>query len=514
MFAMPTRMSLVIGLVVFAAILGVAFLVNQILKPGSPKLLSSGNFAPMFRISKDTTVITGPLDSEGYPDYEAAVNQKYGAGIDPRQNMVVGLMGALGPKYDFYSSPPEPFPTRLFQMLKMDPPPDIGDYFISLGAFLNQDASLTQEDRQAFDEINEDLYASRPWKPADYPIVSRWLKANEKPLDQVIRASRLAQFYFPLADPLKEPDPTLYQRQLPFNLYFLQKAQNSLICRVWLKTGEGDFQGAKEDLLACRRIVQKIQPMTLIDFLARTGMESHLVQTEIKFIHFCGWNKEQLIQWSREIQAAKKEMSFADLCDGCLRFEILQDACKFHRFGNIILSDMGLFAPGSNEEKSTMDLIETRFLDWNLCLVEINREKDRLFAAFKMGSSLDRERESKNLAQNWKDSYELMVKEAQSRKGWFKNAIRDEKFMAKFLANLLLHAETQTTIKCQQIHDKREEENRLFQITLELAIFHREKGHYPDSLEELNPACVKAIPVDIFTDRPHRYQKTEDGYLL
>ena len=50
-----------------------------------------------FTISAETTFVTEPVDSLGYVDYEAAVNQRLSRGIKPEENAVVFLLKATGP---------------------------------------------------------------------------------------------------------------------------------------------------------------------------------------------------------------------------------------------------------------------------------------------------------------------------------------------------------------------------------------------------------------------------------
>jgi hypothetical protein len=46
---------------------------------------------PKFPVGKETTYVTGPLDEEGYIDYEAALNDRLGKGIAPEKKANVLL---------------------------------------------------------------------------------------------------------------------------------------------------------------------------------------------------------------------------------------------------------------------------------------------------------------------------------------------------------------------------------------------------------------------------------------
>src|SRR5205085_12357447 len=85
---------------------------------------------PKFPLGKDTTYVTGPLDKEGYVDYEAALNERLGKGITPEKNANVLIWKAVGPKLD-----DRPMPAEFFKRMGVDVPPEEGNYFIDLRTF-------------------------------------------------------------------------------------------------------------------------------------------------------------------------------------------------------------------------------------------------------------------------------------------------------------------------------------------------------------------------------------------
>src|SRR5262245_62738862 len=67
-----------------------------------------------FPVGKETTVADGPLDKDGYVDYEAALNERLGKGITPEKNANVLLWMAMGPRPEGGTKgmPPEYFKAR------------------------------------------------------------------------------------------------------------------------------------------------------------------------------------------------------------------------------------------------------------------------------------------------------------------------------------------------------------------------------------------------------------------
>ena len=53
---------------------------------------------PPIPIGKDTTYVTGPIDKDGYIDYEAALNERLGKGITAETNCNALLFKAIGPR--------------------------------------------------------------------------------------------------------------------------------------------------------------------------------------------------------------------------------------------------------------------------------------------------------------------------------------------------------------------------------------------------------------------------------
>jgi hypothetical protein len=72
--------------------LGIAFIVLcSALALGIGDLAAQAQPEPKFPLSKETTYVTGPLDAEGYIDYEAALNERLGKDVAPDMNANVGF---------------------------------------------------------------------------------------------------------------------------------------------------------------------------------------------------------------------------------------------------------------------------------------------------------------------------------------------------------------------------------------------------------------------------------------
>jgi hypothetical protein len=91
---------------------------------------------PRFPLGKETTFVTEPLDSDGYIDYAAVLNERLRRGVTPENNANVLFWKALGPRPDGRKLP-EGF-KEYFKWLGIKPLPEKGDYFLSLPRYLKE----------------------------------------------------------------------------------------------------------------------------------------------------------------------------------------------------------------------------------------------------------------------------------------------------------------------------------------------------------------------------------------
>src|SRR6516165_5911890 len=125
---------------------------------------AEGQPAPKVPVGKETTVATGPLDKEGYIDYEAALNERLGQGVTPGRNANVLLWRAFGPRPEGG----EGMPAEFFKQLGIDEPPEKGDYLIALGAYVRDRLKLDQKEIETVFE-QQSAAMERSWTAKDFP---------------------------------------------------------------------------------------------------------------------------------------------------------------------------------------------------------------------------------------------------------------------------------------------------------------------------------------------------------
>src|SRR5262249_43817159 len=247
---------------------------------------------------KETTYVTGPLDAEGYIDYEAALNDRLGKGITPEQNANVLLWKALGPRPEGGQG----MPAEFFKRLGIDEPPEDGAYFVGLQAYLKNHLKLDMTEWEAVTD-QQDRASQRPWVAKDYPHIASWLKANEKPLALVVEATRRPDYFNPLVSRRSEKGPGGLIGALLPALQKRRELTRALAARAMLRAGEGDFDAAWQDLLACHRLGRLVaRGATMIEALVGIAIDTVASNADLAYLDRARLSTEQIQGRLKDLQ--------------------------------------------------------------------------------------------------------------------------------------------------------------------------------------------------------------------
>ncbi|NJL32101.1 MAG: hypothetical protein HC898_11020, partial [Phycisphaerales bacterium] len=227
-----------------------------------------------------TTRLLEPLNDDGSFNFVAALDKGYREGIDPQRNAAMLLLQIL------------PTPGRieirdtLYQQLGIIGPPD-GQGFMRPRAFLeslkNPSAGATEKvDPPAAvkdDDEDEDaptpeetrfmeqllVLAKKPWKPADYPDVAKWLELNRQALEDIALAVDRKRFYVPMVSG-RQPE-VLPKVSLPY-LAPMREAGRALAARATLRLADGYIEGSIQDVMTLYRLGRLLRqpPILLCQF--------------------------------------------------------------------------------------------------------------------------------------------------------------------------------------------------------------------------------------------------------
>lgn len=448
---------------------------------------------PPPKVGSETTVIDGPLLPDGRIDYVTALNERMSEGVTPDNNAAVLLMQAFGPGIIG-----EQYRWDYFQLLGSPELPPDGDYVIDQNAWIHRNDEPNAPVDADHNQLLEDQFhaaMSRPWTSDEYPEVADWLEANDAPLELIVAATTRPRFYSPL---ISAGDPPLISSLLPLQQETRTVAR-LLTARAMRRLGEGDVEGAWDDLLACHRLSRLAgQGETIINDLVAVAISSVACDASGSLAQDDRLTAEQARRFSADLDVLDPLPEFAATIDVSERYSTL-DALQSMAGGKATG-----FAPG-------LAPIAGRGLDWSLMMQLMNDHYDRIVDAFRQETFRDRikaleaqEAEISATAPSGMSAARLI---ASALIGSRREVSRQ---VADVLFALICPAVTQTEVA----ETRAETRLRMLHLALTLGAYRADQGAYPEELKELTPDYLAEIPLDPFLDEPFHYEQTESGYRL
>jgi RNA polymerase sigma factor (sigma-70 family) len=471
-----------------------------------------GKNKPKFTLGKETTYITGPLDKDGYVDYETALNDKLAKGVDPQKNANVLLWQALRP------APLRlPMPAEFFRRLKIAEPPRLGQYFLDLSHYAREELNLEagKPTEQLFTQRSRTT--RRPWVARDYPHIAGWLRANEKPLAVVLEATQRPNYHNPLVSNKTGAEGWygLLGALLPGAVKCYREVAPALAARAMLHAGEGRFDVSWKDLLACERLGRLIaRGADYHEYVLGIGIIQVASDAELALLDAARPTAKQVPTWQRDLEQLSAIPAVADKVDLGRRYTFLNNVMlarrhpvKTLRLLEVLLEQRSPPLPKPDPEPSPA-LVAS--LDWDAILRTGNAWFDRVVAAQRIKDRAQRQkgldRAEEELKQDASTPAEV-IKALRQKNG------RDNKISKKLAATLLDFSGV--TIPWMQRHaDWHEQRQRNLHLAFALAAYRAEHKRYPDKLDVLAPKYLAEVPGDLFSGKSLIYRPSENGYLL
>jgi hypothetical protein len=464
-----------------------------------PLVAADGKPAPKFPLGKETTYVTGPLDKEGYIDYEAALNDRLGKGITPEKNANVLLWKAFGPRPEGGKG----MPAEFFKWLGIDEPRPGGAYFIGLGTFMKDHLKL---DESEFDGVydQEDRARLRVWTAKDYPRIAAWLKANEKPLAVVIEATKRPGYFNPLVSRRNDKQPAMVRAALLPGIQKCRELASALVARAMLRVGEGKLDEAWQDLIACHRLGRLVaRGATIIEGLVGIALDQVASAADLAYLERANLTAKQIQDRLKDLQGLPPMPAMADQINLGERI-IYLDSLQFIRRGCV-----DMVAGGPAKKVSAEELKALEMLDWEPALRTGNRWFDRLAAALRLKDRGGRVKALKKIDEELKElKGPVNLAKLIQEKG------PADKKVGQSLGDFFIRLLTPAVQKVHDAYDRTEQVQRNLQVAFALAGYHREHGRYPAKLDDLAPKYLPAVPNDLFSGKALVYRPMEKGYLF
>jgi lysophospholipase L1-like esterase len=468
-------------------------------------LKSLGQRLRTFTIGKDTTVVTGPLDSAGRIDYVAALNDRLQKGVTVDNNAAVLLWRALGPRPEGTTMPDE-----FYRRLGAPAQPERGDYFVDLFEYCKTRLKMDTEKESAAISDMMDHIQGHSWTAKQHPGAAAWLKDNAKVMAVIVEASRRSHYYSPIVPRKTDKE---FGGLLNALLPGVQKCRafgHALAARAMLHTGEGRYDEAWQDLLACHRLGRHVaHGGTLIESLVGIAINNMAAAADLVFLDSAKLDTKQIKACLEDLHQLPAIKPVADVVDAGERFMFLDCVMMLDRQGLPYFEQLAHMAKGSIDPSVQKNLDR---INWDPALRNANRIYDRLAAAMRAKEFGTREQE---LDQIDKDIKKIRADlEPSEIIRAFVDPDTASEVLGKVLGDVLIPMLMPAARRVQQASDTLEQTQRNLEIAFALAAYHRERGKYPQKLEALAPQFLASVPTDLFTGKSLVYVPSETGYLL
>lgn len=435
------------------------------------------------------------------PDYAARFNDRLREGVTAERNANALLWKAYGPAPEGGDGMPPEF----FERLGIPAPPKAGDYFIGLGSFARDRLKLTPDETMAFHD-EQSQASRRPWAAADYPRLAAWLAANEKPLAIVAEAVARPDYYNPLLTRMTDGKPGSLVGALMPGVQKAREVAAALTARAMLRAGDGKFDNAWRDLVACHRLGRHVaRGGTLIQVLVGIAIDQVASTADIAYLERADLPAPRALAYLKEFQSLPPMPSMADTIDVGERAVFL-DSLQFIRRG--ALDE----AAGKDRKPTPKEVKAWESLDWSPVVKSGNRWYDRMAAALRLATRAERQAAMDRIDADLKE-LDVGDKEPPAPAWWF-GAADPSPPVVERIGNTLIALTLPAFRKVSDAADRAEQVQRNVSLAFALAAYRRAAGAYPDTLAALTPKYLAAVPADVFTGKNLIYRPAGVSYEL
>jgi hypothetical protein len=286
-----------------------------------------------------------------------------------------------------------------------------------------------------------------------------------------------------------------------------RRLTDALTARAMLRVGQGKYEDAWQDLLACHRLGRLVaQGTNLIEFLVGVAIEAYTTEADLAFLE---QTKPNAMQIARYLGDLRKLPAFPALADKlCLaqRFAFLEFVAMIERHGAGFVEAMAGDGP-----KDVNPFAEgwLKNVDWDPAMREANKWFDRLAAASREPDHAVRRKKLREF-----DIDVKLLKNKVAQWGGVTTFLGGKQARGKSYGDTMLCLLFPALLKVQEAADRirQVQDNVAFAFALEW--YRRDQGRYPKTLAALAPKYLKDIPRDAFTGDALIYRPSAKGYLL
>ena len=461
-------------------------------------------------ISRETTYILGPLNSDGTVNYVKYLDDKYSQGVTADNNAAPLLLRAFGPDM-------LPDKIRSETLSRLNLPADILDrdkHFIEWrdrarpakadandanSPTTQEQAEDNSEDEPNINDVYEMLLTGQV-----HPDLEAWLASNAGPLELVRQSTAKDKFYLPLVS--NSTPPSMIEMSVP-TLVGFHRSASALAARAILKMMHNDPRGAWDDVLTIHRLARLVgQGPTLIHQLVASGCEEIAARAGIVLATRSPMDVAQTQDVLGKLKALRPMADMVKFVDEVERFCGLDVAMRITSTGDL----RPLSIPGAPNWGRTV------CLDTNRALRDMNSWYDRMVKPLRLPRFQGRAEAQKAFDDEFKAFATRAGERATPlRVGLLRFGGRlTRQGMTDLVSDFVVAIMVPILTKACDIADQAKMASEIETLAIALACFHAEQGRWPAELKELCPSLLKEITADRFSTSPLIYRPGEKGYLL
>src|SRR5262249_25408385 len=263
-------------------------------------------------------------------------------------------------------------------------PPEKGDYFIDLNQFMKDRLKIDPSGKEAEKNwMRLDRISQRAWTAKEHPDFAGWLEANARPLALTVEATKRPKYYSPMVLAKSwEGSAGLIHALLPA----VQKCRglaNALAARAILRLGEGKYDEAWQDFLACHRLGRLIgRGGFVIESLVGIAIDNVAAKADVAYLEAIRADPKRIESCLRDLQKLPPAPEIVDKVNWGERVMMLDTIMMVDRHGFKYLE--ALSNGNAKEAKVLGQALGEAILediDWDPALRNANQWYDRMTIA-------------------------------------------------------------------------------------------------------------------------------------
>lgn len=466
-------------------------------------LTVAGDPANQFTISPETTVLTEPLTDDGLVDYAEAIRRRNREEVPPEQNAARLLLEAIGPQAFNNDEQAQ----QAYEQLEMEPLPesDDGQYVICLRDMLEEETGEKWLESERLQCILDDQLPhcmSVPWSGHEAPEIAEWIAINSVPLEKVHAASLLLHYRAPVID---SPNNYLIGMLLPM-VNSTREFGRLLTARAMHSIAHGDVSSAWDDIHCAHQLAAlHSQGYTVIEHFVACALSSIAANAMPALLASPEMTPELLTQIRNDCDELRTWNDVSEIIDTTERYMVLDFIQRCPRDGASAINLVEYLDEFELPEHPVMAYAVNACVDWDSVMIHANDCFDQSVRAFREHNVASR---GALIEQIDVDRHRLFARAYDVSIPWLGVLTSSGDRVLKNLWGSMEH--THETLL------RRDARFALVDTALAIEQFRFEHVCIPDSLAELVPEYLDAVPLDPCAPQDElRYVvHPDDAYVL